>query len=232
MKNIKKIAALFTLGIALVMAACNDAPPVIKDASILPIPVSLKQDTTCFVLPKSTTIGINDPQLRPAAEYLVGILKPATGYSFKVSEGEGDINLSVGEVKGVEDSYTLTANPEGVTITGNTYRGVVAGRSCGSLMPMVVLLGSTKQVVSCFRLTGIGRMDASLITGGASLQAAITRAMPRVKRAAIFFSFFIFIVFKIFILSFKTFCHSEERSDEESWKHPRVCYRDPSLRSG
>ena len=42
MKNIKKFAALFTLGIALVMAACNDAPPVIKDASILPIPVSLK----------------------------------------------------------------------------------------------------------------------------------------------------------------------------------------------
>ncbi|MBQ6881232.1 MAG: beta-N-acetylhexosaminidase, partial [Alistipes sp.] len=91
MKNIKKFAALFTLGIALVMAACNDAPPVIKDASILPIPVSLKQDTTYFVLPKSTTIGINDPQLRPAAEYLVGILKPATGYSFKVNEGEGDI---------------------------------------------------------------------------------------------------------------------------------------------
>jgi len=76
-----------------------------------------------------------------------------------------------------------------------------AGRNCGSLIPMVVLLGSTKQVVSCFRLIGIGMMDASLITGGASLQAVISRTMPRVRKAAILFSFFIFIVFKI-LLSF------------------------------
>ena len=52
MKKLKQIVAVFTLGITL-MTACNDAPPIIKDASILPIPVSLKQDTTCFVLPKS-----------------------------------------------------------------------------------------------------------------------------------------------------------------------------------
>ena len=68
MKKLKKLAAAIITGIAL-MTACNDAPPIIKDASILPIPVSLKQDTTCFILPKSTTIGINDPQLKPAAEY-------------------------------------------------------------------------------------------------------------------------------------------------------------------
>ena len=136
MKKLKRIAVFFTLGIALLMTACNDAPPVIKDASILPIPVSLKQDTTCFVLPKSTTIGINDPQLRPAAEYLVSVLKPATGYSFKVSEGEGNINLNVGEVAGVEDSYTLVSSPKKVNITGNTYRGVIAGiQSLRQLFP-------------------------------------------------------------------------------------------------
>ena len=84
MKKLKQIVAVFTLGIAL-MTACNDVPPIIKDASILPIPVSLNQDTTCFILPKSTTIGINDPKLKPAAEYLASILSPATGYSFKVS---------------------------------------------------------------------------------------------------------------------------------------------------
>ncbi|MBQ8442391.1 MAG: beta-N-acetylhexosaminidase, partial [Bacteroides sp.] len=136
MKKLKRIAALFTLGIALVMTACNDAPPVIKDASILPIPVSLKQDTTCFVLPKSTTIGINDPQLRPAAEYLAGILKPATGYSIQVKEGEGNINLAIGALEGAEDSYTLVSCPEKVNITGNTYRGVIAGiQSLRQLFP-------------------------------------------------------------------------------------------------
>ena len=135
MKKLKQIVAVFTLGIAL-MTACNDAPPIIKDASILPIPVSLKQDTTCFILPKSTTIGINDPQLKPAAEYLASILSPATGYSFKVSEGQGNINLGIGNIEGTEDTYTLVSNPESVNITGNTYRGVIAGiQSLRQLFP-------------------------------------------------------------------------------------------------
>ena len=135
MKKLKKIVAVFTLGIAL-MTACNDAPPIIKDASILPIPVSLKQDTTCFILPKSTTIGINDPQLKPAAEYLASILSPATGYNFKVSEGQGNINLGIGTIEGAEDAYTLVSNPESVNITGNTYRGVIAGiQSLRQLFP-------------------------------------------------------------------------------------------------
>ena len=135
MKKLKQIVAVFTLGIAL-MTACNDAPPIIKDASILPIPVSLKQDTTCFVLPKSTTIGINDPQLKPAAEYLASILSPATGYNFKVSEGQGNINLGIGTMEGEEDTYTLVSNPENVNITGNTYRGVIAGiQSLRQLFP-------------------------------------------------------------------------------------------------
>ena len=135
MKKLKQIVAVFTLGIA-IMTACNDAPPIIKDASILPIPVSLSQDTTCFVLPKSTTIGINDPQLRPAAEYLASILSPATGYSFKVSEGQGNINLGIGTMEGAEDAYTLVSNPESVNITGNTYRGVIAGiQSLRQLFP-------------------------------------------------------------------------------------------------
>ena len=135
MKKLKQIVAVFTLGIAL-MTACNDAPPIIKDASILPIPVSLKQDTTCFILPKNTTIGINDPQLKPAAEYLASILSPATGYSFKVSEGQGNINLGLGTMEGTEDSYTLVSNPESVNITGNTYRGVIAGiQSLRQLFP-------------------------------------------------------------------------------------------------
>ena len=135
MKKLKQVVAVFTLGIAL-MTACNDAPPIIKDASILPIPVSLSQDTTCFVLPKSTTIGINDPQLKPAAEYLASILSPATGYNFKVSEGQGNINLGIGAIEGAEDAYTLVSNPKSVNITGNTYRGVIAGiQSLRQLFP-------------------------------------------------------------------------------------------------
>ena len=135
MKKLKQIVAAFTLGITF-MTACNDAPPIIKDASILPIPVSLTQDTTCFVLPNSTTIGINHPDLKPAAEYLASILSPATGYKFKISEGQGNINLGIGSMEGTEDAYTLVSNPESVNITGNTYRGVIAGiQSLRQLFP-------------------------------------------------------------------------------------------------
>ena len=135
MKKLKQIVAAFTLGIAF-MTACNDAPPIIKDASILPIPVSLTQDTTCFVLPNSTTIGINHPDLKPAAEYLASILSPATGYKFNISEGQGNINLGIGSMEGTEDAYTLVSNPESVNITGNTYRAVIAGiQSLRQLFP-------------------------------------------------------------------------------------------------
>ena len=135
MKKLKQIVAAFTLGISL-MTACNDAPPIIKDASILPIPESLIQDTTCFVLPNSTTIGINHPDLKPAAEYLASILSPATGYKFKISEGQGNINLGIGTIEGTEDAYTLVSNPESVDITGNTYRGIIAGiQSLRQLFP-------------------------------------------------------------------------------------------------
>ena len=159
MKKLKRIAAFLTLGIVLLMTACNDAPPVIKDASIIPIPMSLKQDTTCFVLPQSTTIGINDPQLRPAAEYLISVLKPATGYSFNINEGEGDINLTVGEVSGVEDSYTLISNPEKVSITGNTYRGVVAGiQSLRQLFPAEI--ESDKKVNMSWGIPSVEIQDA------------------------------------------------------------------------
>ena len=148
MKNtFQKIASVFVLGIAL-LTACNEAPPVIKDASILPIPMSLKHETSCFVLGKNTTIGINDPQLKPAADYLAKILSPATGYSFKVTEGEGDINLGIGAIAGAEDAYTLVSNPEGVSITGNTYRGVIAGiQSLRQLFPAEIESEDRKSVV-------------------------------------------------------------------------------------
>ena len=41
-----------------------------------------------------------------------------------------------------------------------------------------------------------------------------------------------FIVIVLIKKSPKHSCHSEERSDEESREHPRLCTRDPSLRSG
>lgn len=65
----------------------TSTPPTVRDASIVPLPNSVRQDSGAFVLPKSYTIGITDPQLA-AAEYLAGILSPATGCNAKVTDGE------------------------------------------------------------------------------------------------------------------------------------------------
>ena len=125
-------------GIALsfLFTACHDAPPLIEDAAIIPMPMSLQQDTTHFVLPESTTIGYTDSSLKPAAELLASILSPATGYKCSLEEGTGDITLSLGLQNQTPDAYTLVSDPEQVTIQGNTYRGVVAGiQSLRQLFP-------------------------------------------------------------------------------------------------
>lgn len=144
--NYKRWIVVHTLAASLFLAACNTTPPTVRDVSIVPIPNSVLQDSTAFVLTKSCTIGTTDPQLAPAAEYLKGILSTATGYDIKIKEGEGTITLSLGEIQGKEGAYTLKANVDKVAITGNSYSGVIAGiESLRQLFPPQI---ESKQKVS------------------------------------------------------------------------------------
>ena len=138
MKNrkIQKWFGICGMALTLLFTACHEAPPVIEEAAIIPLPMSLQTDSTCFVLPKHPTIGYTDATLKPAAELLASILSPATGYKCALEEGTGDITLSLSLQHPTHDAYTLVSNPEQVTIQGNTYRGVVAGiQSLRQLFP-------------------------------------------------------------------------------------------------
>ena len=141
----KKWIAACTVTGSLLLGACTSTPPSVRDVSIVPLPNSVQQDSSAFVLPKSCTIGITDSQLAPAAEYLAGILSPSTGYNVKVQEGEGTITLSLGEVEGKEGAYQLKADTKKISIKGNSYGGVIAGiESLRQLFPPQI---ESKQIV-------------------------------------------------------------------------------------
>ena len=105
MKNtLKKITATLSMGILLLMTACNDTPPIIKNAFILPVPVSLTQDTTYFALPKKTKIGINDPRtFTNVAGKVFSAYRPQVG---------DKILISAAGIEGTADDYAVVATGE------------------------------------------------------------------------------------------------------------------------
>ena len=124
---VRNMAMVCTIGTVFCFSSCNKAPSA-EDLAIIPQPAQLQVNGSYFQLPASCKIGITDPQLKVAANYLADLLTPATGYDFSVVEGEGDINLTLDtHLEGKEGSYQLIANEKEVVIAGNSYRGVVAG---------------------------------------------------------------------------------------------------------
>lgn len=115
--------------ILLVLGACTKGT-MVTDISILPFPDSIRQEQGNFILPKECTISITDSTLAPAAEYLLDMLSVPTGYNMKLVKGKkGTIVLSVDEIGGKDGAYILDVKPDRVQVTGNSYRGVLAGIS-------------------------------------------------------------------------------------------------------
>ena len=77
-----------------------------------------------WTIKKSATIGCDNAQLRPAAQYLSQMLSRATGYRFAVKKGKVDIRLTLAN-EGNAGAYRLSVTGKGVTIEGDTYRGVI-----------------------------------------------------------------------------------------------------------
>ncbi|MDO4180055.1 MAG: family 20 glycosylhydrolase [Bacteroidales bacterium] len=117
------LAGTFMLG------ACTHTPPVPQEVSVIPTVNQLEEMPGAFVLKRNATIGYTDPQLAPAAEYLASLLSPATGYNLQTREGEGTITLALDAAAGQAGGYRFTADEQKVSITGDSYGGVIAGIS-------------------------------------------------------------------------------------------------------
>ena len=130
---------------AVFLSACNSTSTQVKEISIIPLPNSIVETSSAFVLPEKCTIGVTDKSLIPAADYLVSILSKSTGYQFSVTEGKGDINLSLAD-SGKEGSYSFVSTKNSVSISGSSYAGVIYGiETLRQLLPSGI---ESKEVVS------------------------------------------------------------------------------------
>lgn len=116
----------FIVGLGLIGVACNSFSATKDDISIIPAPLNMVVKNDLFELPERCTIGISDKTLMPAANYLAGILSRSTGFKLTVKEGKGDINLSLSD-SADGDGYNLVSTSDEVTISGNSYAGVIYG---------------------------------------------------------------------------------------------------------
>lgn len=124
---------------ALLSGACSSRPDV-AEVSLLPQPKQVEIGQESFRLPSSCRIGVSDPQLKNAARLLAGILGPSTGYTFDIVDGPGDIMLKVDTtLQGLEGAYRLQVDASGAVVTGESYRGVIAGiQTLRQLLPDAV----------------------------------------------------------------------------------------------
>lgn len=112
--------------VLLLAATCVQA-----SVNIIPKPTLVKEGKGSFLVTDGMNIGVNDPALADAADYLKQMIARATGFlDLAVRRGEGHISLLLQPAADPEDeSYTLTVSSTRITIKASTYRGVVNGIS-------------------------------------------------------------------------------------------------------
>lgn len=112
--------------VLLLAATCVHA-----SVNIIPKPTLVKEGKGSFLVSDGMNIGVNDPALADAADYLKQMIARATGFQdLAVRRGEGHISLLLQPAADPEDeSYTLTVSSTRITIKAGTYRGVVNGIS-------------------------------------------------------------------------------------------------------
>ena len=112
--------------VLLLAATCVQA-----SVNIIPKPTLVKEGKGSFLVTDGMNIGVNDPALADAADYLKQMIARATGFQdLAVRRGEGHVSLLLQPAADPEDeSYTLTVSSSRITIKAGTYRGVVNGIS-------------------------------------------------------------------------------------------------------
>lgn len=112
--------------VLLLAATCVQA-----SVNIIPKPTLVKEGKGSFLVTDGMNIGVNDPALADAADYLKQMIARATGFQdLAIRRGEGHISLLLQPAADPEDeSYTLTVSSSRITIKAGTYRGVVNGIS-------------------------------------------------------------------------------------------------------
>lgn len=94
--------------------------------ALLPAPSVARWADGVYELNQRVAISYEGESLKPAAEYLAGMLRRATGFKVPVTKRPADIQLYLTDA-GKTGSYALKVSEKGVVINGNGYQGVVNG---------------------------------------------------------------------------------------------------------
>ncbi|MBR5036337.1 MAG: beta-N-acetylhexosaminidase, partial [Prevotella sp.] len=117
--------------------------------SFIPQPDDIAWMEGSFLIDKKTSLSCESATLRPAADYLSGIIAKATGITPSQKKRGGTIRLAVADnIKA--GGYMLNISPKLVTITGGDYQGVVAGISTlRQMLPSSSAVGGAVTLPSC-----------------------------------------------------------------------------------
>ncbi|MEM1269904.1 MAG: glycoside hydrolase family 20 zincin-like fold domain-containing protein, partial [Bacteroidota bacterium] len=116
------------------------------DYPVVPRPAHLEARTGAFTLTKDASMSAVEAAV-PAAEFLAGVLRPATGFALPISSG-----TALSAVRFVSndtldaEGYVLTAGPEGVEIGAGDAAGFFYGvQTLRQLMPAVIERGGAQK---------------------------------------------------------------------------------------
>lgn len=98
--------------------------------NIIPMPAELQQQEGNFILKNGTTFYASTPEEKKIAEFFIKKLQQPTGYTFNLSEGEGNdgITLTLDATLSLNDEgYQMVVTPENVKITAKAANGLFYG---------------------------------------------------------------------------------------------------------
>lgn len=128
------ICSFACLTVLLLTVSCNDSktPKSYNEGiNITPIPLKMSQNEGNFTLKSSTSFVSNDESTDKVAAYFAAKLKNSTGYDLKIGKEDKQSNfIKLELVAGLalnDESYQLSAAPEGISVRAKTPQGIFYG---------------------------------------------------------------------------------------------------------
>ncbi len=153
-KLFRLCSSILVIVLIILQSSCKPRTPSdLTRTSIIPIPVSITSTGDYFTVSENTGIyfkGESD-EMNRIADYLAGILRPATGFNLDVKATgavppRGSIYLSLADsVKG-DEGYVLTITKKQVTLTAGKPAGLFLGiQTLRQLLPAAIELDSKSE---------------------------------------------------------------------------------------
>lgn len=114
-KSIRR--AILSLALILTSTVCMANP-----VAIIPVPNKMTVNSGSLRLCKTSTIGIDDEALRPAANYLAEAIEKEYAMRLSVVSGDATINLRIAST---DSAYHITTDKHKATLCASDYGGII-----------------------------------------------------------------------------------------------------------